>query len=396
MFALLVLLLAYSLVTFGAVLPSSWFILALSWLTGIAICVVWRTVRERRLDMSFLALFVLGSLSFGFLPAKLAIGFVATGWAATAARNSNAPRTLRFLHGLLFIGLLEALLGLVQFFISPGWIFGYVNSSYRSTGTLINRNHFAGLLEMFIPICLGLAYVAARKYQELARPYLYLLAGAFMALSLLFSVSRTGIFSFALTVCVLGFLVQWRKSQKGLALALSLGMLGLVVAGAIWVGTDVVVQRYSELLGEDAILHDGRMIVFSDTARMIRANPFGVGIGKYQDRFREYQTFRPDLLFDHAHNEYLETAAEWGVPWAIAFWIFVFCTVVRAVRLFVSVGSPEERGILLACIGGVLSILLHSLTDFNLQIPSNAMLFFTLLGISLGIPGRSDKYIENA
>ena len=115
---------------------------------------------------------------------------------------------------------------------------------------------------------------------------------------------------------------------------------------------------------------------------MISANPFGVGTGQYQDRFRQYQTFHPDLLFDHAHNDYLETMAEWGTPAALAFWCFIMFVFVSAVRAFLGPGPPERRGILLACIGAIFSILVHSLTDFNLQIPSNAMLFFTFVGIA--------------
>jgi O-antigen ligase len=395
MFTVFALLLCYSLLTFGAVLPSSSFVVGLCWITAIAVCLVIRTLRRGALDASFVALFALAALSFGLLPVKLAVGFVAGAWAFAAARSNDVVRTLRFSHFLLLIGILEALFGLVQFFVTPYWVLGYT-SPHRSSGTLINRNHFAGLLEMFVPIALGLAYTAVQKYDEWARAYLYLIAGAFMGLALLFSVSRMGIFSFLATLLFLGLVVQGRKSQKTLGIVLSIGMFGLVLAGALWIGTDVIVQRYAQLTGEDAVLQEGRVVLFADTAMLIRANPFGIGIGYYQDRFREYQTLHPELLFDHAHNDYLETAAEWGIPWAIAFWIFVFCMVVRAVRLFNSTDSPGVRGILLACIGGVFSILVHSLTDFNLQIPSNAMLFFTLLGISLGMPGRSNKYLKNA
>jgi len=63
-----------------------------------------------------------------------------------------------------------------QYFIAPGWIFGYTNSGAVS-GTLINRNHFAGLLEMLIPVAFGLAYIAARRHRDTARAYVYLAAG---------------------------------------------------------------------------------------------------------------------------------------------------------------------------------------------------------------------------
>jgi O-antigen ligase len=207
-----------------------------------------------------------------------------------------------------------------------------------------------------------------------------------MGLALLFSVSRMGILSFLTTMFFLAAVLRLRKSQKRMAVGLGLGMVGLVFAGALWIGVDVVVERYSQLVGQDAILREGRVLVFRDVTRMIMANPMGVGTGNFQDEFRKYQTYRLDLLFDHAHNDYLETAAEWSIAAASVFWAFLIFVVIRGVRVFASIKSPQQRGILLACSGAIFSILVHSLADFNLQIPSNAMIFFTLVGISLATP----------
>jgi O-antigen ligase len=115
---------------------------------------------------------------------------------------------------------------------------------------------------------------------------------------------------------------------------------------------------------------------------MIAAHPLGIGLEHYRDVFRQYQTWRPDLLLDHAHNDYLETTAEWGVLPAIMFWILIFVILGRAFRSFLRTQSVERTTILLASMGAIFSILLHSLTDFNLQIPSNAMLFFMFVGIA--------------
>jgi O-antigen ligase len=384
MFVLLAALISYSLLTFGAVVPNSWLLLAILWTVAIAGLLVTEAISDRRWDLWFLLSIVLSILVLWLLPPRFALGLVAGIWASLAARRSQKG-TLRFLQILIIIGVLEALLGLVQFFISPGWIFGYINPFNRSSGTLINRNHFAGLLELLIPATFGYAYMSARRFGRLAQSYVYLLAGAFMGLALLFSVSRMGIFSFLSTLFFLGLLLQLRKSQRGRATALALGMGALLAAGALWIGIDVIVKRYSELAGEDALFREGRIVIFSNTTRMIKANPLGVGIGAFQDRFRQYQTFRTQFLFDHAHNDYLEAAAEWGIPIAAVFWAFILFALVRAVRQFLWDESPERRGILLACIGAIFSLLIHSFADFNLQIPSNAMLFFSFVGISLGM-----------
>jgi O-antigen ligase len=321
--------------------------------------------------------------------AKLGVGLMAAAWSYLAARNGET-KIRRFFLFLVWVGVFEALLGFVQHFIAPGWIFGYQNGFYKTSGTLINQDHFAGLLEMLIPVAIGLAYTSVRRTGGIARGYLYLLTGAFMGLALLLSTSRMGIFSFFATAVFVVILLQLRKSHGRTALALGFGLVGLVVAGALWIGIDDIVQRYSQLKGDDALLREGRFLVYRDTLRMIGAHPQGVGTGNYEDRFRQYQAFHLDWLFDHAHNDYLETAAEWGVPVAAAFWSFLIFVVIRGVRLFVSVDSPEQRGILLTCTGSIFSLLLHSLTDFNLQIPSNAMLFFTFVGILLALPVKED------
>jgi hypothetical protein len=385
-FALISVVLTFALVSFGAVLKHTWLAIELIWILGAGVILVSDFVRRHTVDFGVLAFTVSTGLIAFFSQPRLSVGLIAAGWAYFAARRATPQKILRFLRFLLILGILEALLGLVQYFLLPGWVLGYQNPNHPTTGTLINRNHFAGLLEMFIPVALGLAYMSSRRFGDLARTYLYLLAGAFMGLALLFSISRMGIFSFLTTVFFLAMVLQLPKSQRRMAIALGFGMLGLVLVGAFWIGVDGIVQRYSELIGQEAILKEGRVLVYRDALRMIGANPAGVGTGNFQDRYRQYQTFRPEMLFDHAHNDYLETAAEWGLPLAAAFWSCLFFVVIRGVRLFVSIELPEQRGILLACTGAIFSILVHSFTDFNLQIPSNAMLFFTFVGISLALP----------
>src|SRR5438874_276502 len=118
MFAVLALLICSSLLTFGAVLPNSWLALLILWLAGTALCFSFGTFQYEKFNLPFLAFLTLATAVFGFFQPRLAVGFVAAAWAWGAARRSQ-PRTLRFFHVLLLIGLAEALLGLVQFFVSP-------------------------------------------------------------------------------------------------------------------------------------------------------------------------------------------------------------------------------------------------------------------------------------
>lgn len=380
MFAFAGILIAYALIVFGAPQPHSWLLIGLLWLIGIAVFLIVECVRGSGLTWysAMALLFLAGVWS---LDERHAIIISAGAWCWLAAKREGRRLTL-FFHVLLLFGLLEAALGLFQYFVEPGWIFGYQNLVSRSSGTLINRNHFAGVLEMTIPVAFGLAYTSARQYSNASRSYLYLLSGAFMGLALFFSLSRMGIISFLLTLFFLSAVVQFRNREKGLGNLLAIALFAMVLAGALWIGIGIVLERYADLLQDEAILQEGRGFVFRDTLNMIVSNPLGIGVGNYRDVFRAYQTFRPDLLFDHAHNDYLETVAELGLPLASAFWAFVFFVLWRSVRSILTTHPRERRGFALGCAGALFSILVHSLADFNLQIPSNAMLFFVFLGIA--------------
>lgn len=387
MFGALVVLIVIQLLTFGGVLPSNWLSMSMFWVGAAAIfLLVW--VRKGSVSVPFLLALVGILLAALYTGPKFAIGLFAGVWAWQAARQS--PRgTLRFLHALLVIGALEALLGLIQGLVSPGWMLGYYQNALSDvSGTLINRNHFAGLVGMLAFVAFGLAYIGGRA-GEVAGPYLYLLTGASMALALSLSLSRMGMLSFFVTLLCLVGLIGMRGGQRKLGTMLGATLLGLVVAGAGWVGVDMVVTRYASLFGPDAVVQEARPHVYRDIFRMIRQNPWGVGPGEFQDSFRQYQTFRPDMLFDHAHNDFLETTAEWGLPLGLVFWGLVFFIIGRTAYRFLTTESLRECGIALACIGGAGMLCFHGLADFNLQIPVNATLFFSFLGIAVAVSSQS-------
>jgi O-antigen ligase len=377
--------LIWALGNFGAVLPSTSMLLMWIWFFAVALLGVWEVLTHGRLDYLVGAAFLVALIGILFLGPTVPMWIVVALWMWKIARD-NPQRAVKYLRFLVLIGLLESSLGLIQYFVAPGWIFGYRNTTGNAvSGTLINRNHFAGLLEMLIPCCLGLGFITARRFGNISRSYLYILAAALMGLALALSLSRMGIFCFLITLLALSILLLLRQSARRMALGLGLGLFGLVVTGVVWVGVDVIVKRYADLFATNTLAEDSRGSVFRDTVRMIRTFPEGVGIKRYQDVFRRFQTLHPEVLFDHAHNDYLETTAEWGIAPALVFWVIVGAAFFSFIRHLLQTRSDQEQGILLACVGAVFTILIHSFADFNLQIPSNAVLFFTFIGLGLGV-----------
>ena len=384
MFASFILIVVAELLMFGGVLRESWLGALLFAIAVIAITLA-KQIATGKVDVRFvlavLAIFALSLLAGLRFTPPLLVGV----WMWYACKKAPG-RVLRLLHALLIIGALEALLGLYQHSVEPGWIFGYHNVFNRVSGTLINHDHYAGLLELLIFIPIGLAYTQWVRHQT-ALAYLYMLAAALMGLALVFSVSRMGMASFVFGLSTIIVLIKLRGVERTLPRSVGLGFVAAIAAAAMWIGMDSVIQRYGELIGpEQRQMAEGRPALYRDTLRMIAAHPWGVGPEKYQDIFRTYQRYDGNVLFDHAHNDYLETAAEWGVLPALLFWALIFAAVVRTARLFFVSELKAERGMLLACIGSIVALMIHGLADFNLQIPVNATLFFAFVGIALAFP----------
>jgi len=85
---------------------------------------------------------------------------------------------------------------------------------------------------------------------------------------------------------------------------------------------------------------------------------------------------------DHAHNDYLEFLSEVGligfIPW-LAFFLLFLASSVRALLT-----RRSRYSIFLGASGlaAIVALLVHSLADFNLQIPANAMLLFLIMGLT--------------
>jgi O-antigen ligase len=100
------------------------------------------------------------------------------------------------------------------------------------------------------------------------------------------------------------------------------------------------------------------------------------------------------LIFDYAHNIYLEAAVELGVPAAVA-----LCA---AIALLVSLclrynNIPYQRRALpLAAAAGSLAVAVHGLVDFSIQIPAVAATYAVILGLGCGQAAARDERPDEA
>ncbi|MGH9435648.1 MAG: O-antigen ligase family protein [Terriglobia bacterium] len=303
---------------------------------------------------------------------------------------------------LIVLGLFEAAYGIVQYLADWQRIFTYKKVFYlgMATGTFINHNHFAGFLELTFPFMLATAFYYFQIWQDGHRRgparvdpatasaagiqsliYAFLLVVCVVAV--IFSRSRGGILSSFFAIIVIGFLSQVKTRRKAWFLGLASFVLIAVIYG-IWIGLNPVLARFEALRGAGAqsIESEGRLPTWKATLEIIRHHPLtGTGLGTFRYAFPHVQTYMFTYHFTHAHNDYLEFLSETGWPGVLLLFVPILVLLGLMIHSFVTDARRYRPAVTLGCIGGVVALLCHSVTDFNLHIPANALVFAVVLGI---------------
>ena len=292
---------------------------------------------------------------------------------------------------IVAIGALEAGLGLCQYFGGTG--------EQVRWGTYANHNHYAGFLEMALPFAVVYPVALLRRARSrghspvapaLAACGVWALAGLMFA-GIVHSFSRMGFIAALSSLFVMGTLafgsrqLSWvassRKRQGG-----AVGLVAaLVLAGFVFLPPDKLILRFAQLVSTD-VTGGGRAQLWAETIPLIRAYPvFGCGLGGYETAFWRFKVSGVLVTDDFAHNDYLQLLAELGLVGFAIGATLAFSVVRMAVRRAVRSADPGARYFAVASAGALAAILLHSLADFNLYIPANAMLLAWIAGMTAGL-----------
>lgn len=314
----------------------------------------------------------------------------------------DAARLAMLRNFLVVFGLALAVFGLIQHFTWNGkyyWLFAPSTPPPAPFGPFVNHNHFAGYLEMIVPIPVALILLRA-VYAEMTLFYGF--AAAMMSVAIFVSLSRGGMISLiASLLFVVGFgfkpaLERMRGygASARETLLPRIGVMTLILltvgVGVWWTGADAVLNRVerSEVTGEarrgtgnKETFFQSRGWIWRDTLAMIRANwKTGIGLGAFPTAYPIYSRSDGSILISQAHNDYLQILADGGVVGGLlALWFIV--AVFKDFARAISHRDEMMAGMALGCGGGVFALLVHSLFDFNLQLPSNALLFLTLVAV---------------
>lgn len=252
----------------------------------------------------------------------------------------------------------------------------------------INPDHFSAYLGMIIPLAFGLLFVqslTAERYARYAYGYLLTFVIIIMSTALFFTMSRGGIFSFMITLLVMGFLAATRRSIKNKGLIFSAIIIVMILA-VIWLGATPVVEKMLSVKAEVTSLYfGGRLPIWQGTYEIVKRYPlFGTGLGTFSYIFPEYQPVKIiNRHYAHAHSDIFELLAETGILFFVLTSIFVFWFLAKLGKGFARRHNLWVVGLTIGFFGSIMSILIHSFTDFNLHIPANALLLAIILALFL-------------
>lgn len=305
------------------------------------------------------------------------------------ATVTTRRRLLAMVTVLIVGGILEALFGLYVS-VSGYTVFpGLGGATGQRAGSFVNPGHFGTMLMLVFCLTSGVvaglvnAFPRTKKGAGMNRLLggSWALAGLCTA-SLVMPAAAVAVGAWepvvfagvALIVMMLLALWSGQKDRGEYLVAAVVAAFAIVV-----LGTTVFMLGLSGLWSEEW-LEQNRL----GLGMLSEVWLTGVGAGNYKWVF---QMFRDDTLpfstYDHAHNDYMESAIEQGIPVMLvlgASVLLIFQALYRGYRLR---RNPWMRGIIFGCLAAMIYMMLISLIQFSFRIPANAVYFFVIVAAGL-------------
>ncbi|MCU1285743.1 MAG: O-antigen polymerase [Acidobacteriales bacterium] len=291
---------------------------------------------------------------------------------------ASESRLRTFAVVIVCFGFALALFAILQNLTSDGLLYWVRRPRFVSPiyGPYVNRNHYAGLMEMLAPV--GLALCFSRLF-SIAMRALFGFAALVMGATIFLSGSRGGSSAFIAEMIFFALLSSSLKKSRRFHWGVAAFFLALV-AFLFWIDLASVFDRWSGMQDE---LQAGRLAIARDCLKMFAQRPLlGWGLGTFPTIYPQFRSFYTDFFINQAHNDYLQILVETGLLGGIAMLWFIAnlyrSCLGRLRNSHASIGSTVR----LAAITGCTGLLIHSAADFNLHIPANAAMFYVLCAIA--------------
>lgn len=265
-----------------------------------------------------------------------------------------------------------------------------------ATGTFVNRNHLAGYLELGAAMAIGLILADLktsdlstwRKRLEALLDFLFstrLRVRVFLAIivvGLVLTRSRGGNMAFFTALIVLAptylFFKERRLFLKSLVLFVSLLAVDVwIVSG--WYGLEKLANRLEQTNTQT----EARTFAFKAYPGLIdEYSRTGSGMGTFAAVFGKNQPADAHGYYDHAHNDYAEFLIEAGIPGVLILAILAGLSGLHAVLVILRRNDRLRVGVSFAFLLASAELAIHSVTDFNLQIPANAATYIVMMAMA--------------
>jgi putative inorganic carbon (HCO3(-)) transporter len=289
---------------------------------------------------------------------------------------------------------LEGAYGVFQFVTGQGPDFYAISPFMRAYGHFGQPNPFAGYLGTALPLAFALSTLPEPMLARGAR-----LAAAMLALGVLASLSRGAWVGLATATAVM-LAVASPRSRRGLV-ALTVALLLLAVLGTLGLLPAAITERLgivAEYFGPfdvrtvEATPQNWsvveRMAHWQAAWEMFRDHPWlGIGPGNYSAAYGDY--FLPGWLdpLGHAHNYYLNLAAETGAL-GLAAYLLTLTLAFRAAIRGLRAPAPFWRTVAVGTLGALVAIAFHSVFD-NLFVHGVSVQMGALLGLAQQVSQRA-------
>lgn len=392
---------------FGAVEPWSVFVLEigaavlfLAWtarqLIAGTIQIRWSPVFAPMLLFGGVIAFQLlfGFTAYSYATAAQAMRYIAYGTLCFVALQAlDAPEAqTKFARVLSWFGFAVAIFALVQGLSSNAKLYWLRTPTFGGWiyGPYVNHNHYAGLMEMLAPLPLMLCLTGKVRGTQ---KFLSGFASLIMAATIFTSGSRGGMVAFACEAVLFAAIAWTRKKSVSTILTVTAFalLLGTLIA---WLGWSTVAARWQEVRVTHGVelSISSRVAIDKDALHMFASRPLvGWGLGNFATVYPRFRSFFTDMYVNAAHNDYLQMLVETGILGGFAivwFVVLIFRAGIRQMCLPHAPGFWEDGkqspgdAVSIAALIGCAGLLVHSLVDFNLQIPANATLFYVLAAIA--------------
>jgi O-antigen ligase len=387
-------LLIFAVLAFGAVDEWSTFVFetgaGVLFLVWVGTQVVSRQVKLAKNPLHLPALLFFGLIlaqvalrrsAYGYVTEYEALQYISYGIVllitAECFKEEEARKIFAFV--MIFFGAGYAYFALVQELTANGKIFWVHSPQFHGSiyGSYVNHDHYAGLMEMLVP----LPFVASMGHLlKGGQRVLVAFCAVLMASTIFLSGSRGGMLAFVLEIVLFAALALGKRRSPRIALGLT-AVCVFILALLIFLGKGQVLGRLGDL--SPGI----RLNITKDSLRMFSQRPIGGwGLGTFPTVYPSFRSFYTNLFVNEAHNDYAQLLVETGLlGFGLMLWFVI--SVYRH-------GLPTSRrwefkwdgAVSLAALLGCTGILFHSFVDFNLQIPANAAMFYTLCGLAASGP----------